>query len=65
MCLTSSVCGNVLKSELVPVGEVDNAQAMAEILGYRIGFLPMTYLGIPLGASHKSPSIWNPIMENI
>ena len=23
----------------------------------------MTYLGMPLGASHKSPSIWNPILE--
>ena len=36
---------------------------MAEILGCRIGSLPMTYLGMPLGASHKSPSIWNPILE--
>ena len=25
----------------------------------------MTYLGMPLGASHKSPSIWNPILEKI
>ena len=50
---------------MVPIGEVDNAHVLAEILGYRIGSLPMTYLGIPLGASHKSPSIWNPILENI
>ena len=56
---------NVSKSELVPIREVDNAHALAEILGYRIGSLPMTYLGMPLGASHKSPSIWNPILENI
>ena len=48
---------NVSKSELVPIREVDNAHALAEILGYRIGSLPMTYLGRPLGASHKSPSI--------
>ena len=25
----------------------------------------MTYLGMPLGASHKSPTIWNPILEKI
>ena len=50
---------------MVPIGEVDNAHVLAEILGYRIGSLPMTYLGMPLGASHKSPSIWNPILENI
>ena len=43
---------NVLKSEIVPIGEVHNAQALAKILGCRIGTLPMTYLGMPLGASH-------------
>ena len=56
---------NASKSELVPIGEVENANALAEILGYRIGSLPMTYLGMPLRASYKSPSIWNPILENI
>ena len=56
---------NVLKSELVPIGEVNNVHALAEILGCRIGSLPMTYLDMPLGASHKSPSVWNPILEKI
>ena len=56
---------NVAKSEMVPIGEVNNANALAEILGCRVGALPMTYLGMPLGASHKSPSIWNPILEKI
>ena len=37
---------NVLKTELVPVGVVDNVHALAEILGCRIGPLPMTYLGM-------------------
>ena len=37
--------------------------ARAEILGSRVGELPMSYLGMPLGASHNSPSIWNPILE--
>ena len=50
---------------MVPIGEVHNVYALAEILGCRIRSLPMTYLGMPLGASHKSPSIWNPILENI
>ena len=56
---------NVAKSEIVPIGEVNNVQALAKFLGCRIGALPMTYLGMPLGASHKSPSIWNPILEKI
>ena len=40
---------NVSKSELVPIGEVNNVHALAEILGCRIGSLPMTYFGMPLG----------------
>ena len=39
--------------------------ALAEILGCRVGTLPITYLGMPLGASYNSPSIWNPILEKI
>ena len=56
---------NVLKSEMVPIGEVPNVHVLAEILGCRIGSLSMTYLGMPLGASHKSPIVWNPILEKI
>ena len=39
--------------------------ALAEILGCRVGTLPMSYLGMPLGAAQNSPSIWNPILEKI
>ncbi|KAK9988965.1 hypothetical protein SO802_029204 [Lithocarpus litseifolius] len=56
---------NVLKSEMVPIGEVDDVHALAGILGCRVGTLPMSYLGMPLGASHNSPSIWNPILEKM
>ena len=56
---------NVLKSEMVPIKDVHNVHVLAEILGCRIGSLPMTYLRMPLGASHKSPTIWNPILEKI
>ena len=56
---------NVAKSELVPIGEINNVHRLVEILGCRVGALPMTYLGMPLGASYKSPSIWNPILEKI
>ena len=56
---------NALKSEMVSIGEVPNIHILADILGCQIGSLPMTYLGMPLGASHKSPTIWNPILEKI
>ena len=53
------------KSEMVPIGKVADVHALAEILGCKVGTLPMSYLGIPLGALHNSPSIWNPILEKI
>ena len=56
---------NALKSEMVPIREVPNVHVLAEILGCRIRSLPMTYLGMPLGASYKSPTIWNPILDKI
>ena len=56
---------NALKSEMVPIGQVPNVHILVEILGCRIGSLPMTYLGMPLGVSHKSPTIWNLILEKI
>ena len=44
---------NLSKSELVPVGEVNNMQELVGILGCRRAMLPMKYLGIPLGAKLK------------
>ena len=55
---------NALKSEMVPIEEVPNVFVLVEILGCQVGSLPMTYLGMPLGASHKSPTIWNPKFEH-
>ena len=40
-----------------PIGEVNNVHVLAELLGCRVGTLPMTYLGVP--------SIWNPVLEKI
>ena len=50
---------------MVPIGEVNNVHVLVEILGCRVRALPMTYLGMPLGASRKSPSIWNPILVKV
>ena len=56
---------NVGKSEIVPIGEVNNRDILANILWCRMGSLPMKYLGMPLGTSFKTASIWNPILEKI
>ena len=56
---------NVGKSEIVPVGEVRDIQSLANILQCKVGSLPMTYLGMPLGTLYKTLSIWNPILERM
>ncbi|KAL4594155.1 hypothetical protein ACB092_12G000800 [Castanea dentata] len=56
---------NVGKSEIVPTGEVGNLDVLARILCCKVGCLPMTYLGMPLGAHYKVSSIWNPIIERM
>jgi len=56
---------NLVKSKMVPIGEVNSVHALAEIFGCRVGALPMTYLGMSLRAPHKSLAIWNPILEKI
>jgi len=45
------------KSELVPIGNVDSVTELARILGFEIASLPLKYLGLPLGASHKAKHI--------
>ena len=56
---------NVGKSEIVPVGDVGDLNGLARILCYKVGVLPMRYLGMPLGAHCMDSSIWNPIIEKM
>ena len=48
---------NVGKSEIVPIGDVGNLNALARTLCCKVGTLPMRYLGMPLGAHYKDASI--------
>ena len=45
---------NMEKSELIPIGRVENVGELADEFGYKVGNLPSTYLGMPLGAPFKS-----------
>lgn len=54
---------NLDKSKLVLVGHVDNVTRLADILEYKVSFLPRKYLGLPLGASLKEKSIWDGVIE--
>lgn len=54
---------NWRKSSLCPVNEVRQIQSLAGILGCSLEKLPTTYLGMPLGSSHKALEIWDGILE--
>ena len=56
---------NLAKSKLVPVGEVTNMGELVALLGCSMSSLPMTYLGLPLGAKFKDRAIWNSILERM
>ncbi|XP_028087530.1 uncharacterized protein LOC114288243 [Camellia sinensis] len=49
---------NLAKSELIPVGQVARSSVLAAMLGCKVVSLPVTYLGLPLGASFKATGIW-------
>ena len=50
---------NLEKSELIPVGRVSNVDSLADELDCKVGSLPTTYLGLPLGAHCKSVAVWD------
>ena len=55
--------GNLDKSDLIPVGRVENVEELAKELGCKVGRLSSTHLGMPLGAPFKSVAAWNGIEE--
>ena len=58
---------NVGKSEIVPIGDIGNLNALARVLRCKVGSLLMTYLGMPLEA-HLEHSQWeivsHPILQS-
>lgn len=63
--VVTSLKVNVFKSKMVPIGKVDNVKILVGLLGCKVGNPPMSYLGMPLGSSHKYCSIRNPILGEI
>ena len=56
---------NLNKSELIPVRVMKILDILVVELGCRTGYLPTTYLGLPLEAAHKSVAIWDIIKEKM
>ena len=54
---------NFHKSELIPMGVVLYFEELARVLGCKVGSPPSCYLGLPLGATFKSPHVWDVVEE--
>ncbi|RVW74831.1 hypothetical protein CK203_053869 [Vitis vinifera] len=52
---------NLEKSELIPVGRVENIDNLALNFSYKVGSLPSTYLGFSLEALFKLVTMWDEV----
>ena len=48
---------NLIKREIILIRPMTNAEELASELGCKIGSLPTSYLGLPLGAKNKTLSV--------
>ena len=48
---------------MIPFGRVENVEELVEEFDNKVGRLPSTYLGMPLGAPFKSAAAWDGIEE--
>ncbi|KAF5932632.1 hypothetical protein HYC85_028803 [Camellia sinensis] len=54
---------SLAKLELIPVGEVVQLSSLAAILGCKVFHLPVSYLGLPLGAPFKAKEVWDGVLN--
>ena len=54
---------NLDKSEILPMGRVENLEILALELGCKVGALPSTHLGLLMGSPHKSVVVWDGVEE--
>jgi hypothetical protein len=55
--------GRVFSNKRSMVGHVPQVNKLANILRCRVSALPLTYLGLPLGAPFKNKAVWNVVVE--
>jgi hypothetical protein len=57
---------NYHKSQLMPINiDMENAQALAQILGCQVGTMPFTYLGLPLGTTRPTVAELMPLVDRV
>ncbi|GMP60986.1 hypothetical protein CsSME_00023633 [Camellia sinensis var. sinensis] len=50
---------------MIPVGAMARISILVIILGCKVAALPITYLGLPLGASYKAKGVCNGVVDNV
>ena len=56
---------NLTKSALIPIEEVPDLHHPAQFFSSGVDCIPSTYLGLPLGASYKCKTMWEPVVEKL
>lgn len=54
---------NLEKSEMIPIGEMDNLEELDCEIGSKVGKLPSSYVGLLLEASYKFVAVWDEVEE--
>jgi hypothetical protein len=64
--LYTSLFTNFKQASRVSINRlIEDVEGLANLLGCQVASLLMTYLGLLLGASYKSTSIWNGVIEKM
>lgn len=61
----SSFKVNLQKSEIIPIGEVEELDTLASLFGCKVGSLSSIHLGLPLGAFHKTCIVRDLVEERL
>lgn len=56
---------NCSELTLSSIGEIPRFERLVEVLECDLVSIPITYLGLPLGARSKAVNIWNPVIEKM
>lgn len=56
---------NLAKSKMIPVSEVGILLVFTAILECKVATLPVSYLGLPLGATFKATRVWDGVVDRV
>ena len=61
--LVSGLKINLQKSEIIPIGNMEDVNRATSLFGCKVGKFPTSYLGLPLEAPNKLCGVWDSIEQ--